>query len=577
MACREVSKWITENVLVPVTRFITEAKRACENVKKRIEEKVRKPVEDWVSTQERKCKRQKCKWWCACCNKWFCWMVTVIVRVVTWVVVTVIKWVTHLVCKIVTVVVGTIVELVLKVIARLVTFVVCLFTDPLRALSALWDLVNDIVDAVENLLDLVVDLVEDVGEILSEFGDLLGGIGRSFCIFGDAACAFFGAIFGFLEGIMDWLVDIIDWVRDTLQGVVDIVLGILGLDWCRIQKGLGILNVLRIITSVTRLPGMALYVGPKNRIDQRHLQNTIDEALQQVFSDDPERLERSRERIGIDGSMLGVPMTLQPRRMAIRSSAFLQTLHREGILDLHAVAGRFSNCQGKGAWSQFEGEVVYTGTETRVTKTDLDYFVRLGPDAVPSFTVYPISRETFLSRLVLTERKARAVGVRFTWDEIGEVLVEESRFVPLASGEGDGSAQQDLLRLLGRTGEDDLAHVPFVAIFGYVNTELHGLASWFRPDAGARGPSGVTFRDRFPKKIFQYVPPHEVGHYIGLDHAEHTHPGQIMWKPALGTDWGSTLATYLLTTGEPVFTDDDSTAVWQWITSTDRARDNILP
>lgn len=577
MACREVSKWMTEKVLVPVEKFITKAKKACESVKKKIEEKIQKPVEDWVSKQERKCKKQKCKWWCACCNKWFCWLVTVVVKVVTWVVVTIIKWVTHIVCKVVTVVIGTIVELVLKVITRLVTFFVCLFTDPLRALSALWDLFNDIIDAVEDLLDLILDLIEDIAEILGEFADLIGGIGRTFCIFGDVMCAIFGAIFGFFEGIVSWLADIVDWVHDTLEGLVDIVIGILSLDWCRIQKGLGVLNVLRVITSVTRLPGMAFWVGPKGRIDQRHLESRIDDALEEAFADDPERLDRSRERIGIDGSLLGVPMTLQPFRMAIRSSDFLRRLHQEGVLDLYAVAGRFSDCQGKGAWQQFEGEIVYTGTQTRVTKTDLDYFVEHGAESVASFTVYPISLKAFETRLVLTERKSRRVGVRFSSEEIDEVVVNDPRFVPLVSDEADNLALRDLLGLVGRTGRDDLAVVPILAIFGYTNTDLHGLAAWYRPERNDTGPSGVSFRDRFPEVVFQYVPPHEVGHYIGLDHTGHTHPGQIMWKPNLGTDWAPALKTYLLTSSEPTFTDDDIDAVWQWLTTTAEARDDILP
>jgi t-SNARE complex subunit (syntaxin) len=61
MACREVSTWITENVLVPVERVITEAREACENVR-----------------------------------KWFCWLVTTVVRVVILVLVTIGKWVTYL-------------------------------------------------------------------------------------------------------------------------------------------------------------------------------------------------------------------------------------------------------------------------------------------------------------------------------------------------------------------------------------------------------------------------------------------------------------------------------------------------
>ena len=74
MACREVSTWITENVLVPVERFITEAREACENVRKWVEEQVQQPVESWVSRTEQRCREQDCNWWCACCNKWFCWL-----------------------------------------------------------------------------------------------------------------------------------------------------------------------------------------------------------------------------------------------------------------------------------------------------------------------------------------------------------------------------------------------------------------------------------------------------------------------------------------------------------------------
>ena len=107
MACREVSTWITENVLVPVERFITEAREACENVRKWVEEQVQQPIESWVSRTEQRCREQDCNWWCACCNKWFCWLVTIVVRVVTWVLVTVGKWVTYLACKIVVTVVGS--------------------------------------------------------------------------------------------------------------------------------------------------------------------------------------------------------------------------------------------------------------------------------------------------------------------------------------------------------------------------------------------------------------------------------------------------------------------------------------
>jgi hypothetical protein len=48
----------------------------CREVQERIETRIKK-------TRER-CKRKKCKWWCACCNKWFCWLETYFLTVVSW-------------------------------------------------------------------------------------------------------------------------------------------------------------------------------------------------------------------------------------------------------------------------------------------------------------------------------------------------------------------------------------------------------------------------------------------------------------------------------------------------------------
>lgn len=92
--------------------------RVCKEVHEWIEEKVEKPVEQWVNQLQKTCEKQKCKWWCLCCNKWLCWLVWVVVRVVTWVVVTVIKWVTRIVCEVVNFVldvIGFIVDLILSI------------------------------------------------------------------------------------------------------------------------------------------------------------------------------------------------------------------------------------------------------------------------------------------------------------------------------------------------------------------------------------------------------------------------------------------------------------------------------
>jgi hypothetical protein len=92
--------------------------RVCEETQVWMEEQVERPVETFVNRLAHVCEEQDCNWWCLCCNKWFCWLVWVIVRIVTWVVVTIGKWVTRTVCEVVNVVldvIGFIFELILSI------------------------------------------------------------------------------------------------------------------------------------------------------------------------------------------------------------------------------------------------------------------------------------------------------------------------------------------------------------------------------------------------------------------------------------------------------------------------------
>lgn len=72
----------------------------CREIVEQIEETVWEPVEEWVERREKKCKKRKCKKWCLCCNKWFCWIETFLEKVVTWVAKHVINLVVRIVCEI---------------------------------------------------------------------------------------------------------------------------------------------------------------------------------------------------------------------------------------------------------------------------------------------------------------------------------------------------------------------------------------------------------------------------------------------------------------------------------------------
>ena len=92
--------------------------RVCKEVQDWVETQIEQPIETWENQLQQTCQEQDCNWWCLCCNKWLCWLVWVLVKVITWVVVTVGKWVTRLVCEVVNLVldvVGFIVNLILSI------------------------------------------------------------------------------------------------------------------------------------------------------------------------------------------------------------------------------------------------------------------------------------------------------------------------------------------------------------------------------------------------------------------------------------------------------------------------------
>ena len=122
----------------------------CREIQERIEERVEQPLEEWVEREEERCRRRRCRWWCACCNKWFCWIVTVVVRVVVTVVVTIVKWVTRVVCETVSV--------ILDAIGLIVGLV---FSIPIigRLIRQIWDILVEIVWRIASIPGLILDLI----------------------------------------------------------------------------------------------------------------------------------------------------------------------------------------------------------------------------------------------------------------------------------------------------------------------------------------------------------------------------------------------------------------------------------
>lgn len=144
----------------------------CKEIHEWIEEKIEKPIDDWVEKEVRKCKKKKCKKWCLCCNKWFCWIETILVKVVKWVIVTVGKWVIRVVCEIVNIaidVIGGIVGLILAlpIIGRLIRQIWSGFIDLIWRIIGLFGVGLDILgfDWEKNLRVCFIILADGKGPL----------------------------------------------------------------------------------------------------------------------------------------------------------------------------------------------------------------------------------------------------------------------------------------------------------------------------------------------------------------------------------------------------------------------------
>jgi hypothetical protein len=573
-ACSAVKSWITEQVQVPVEQQVTEARRQCDTVKEKIEEQISKPVEEWVAREERKCKEKKCKWWCGCCNKWFCWIETIFVKIVRWIVVTVVKWIVHIVCKIVMVIIDVITKLVLRLVKFLVSFFVCLFTLDFKGLwQSLVDLWNDLIDLLEELVLFVKSLVDDAEEIVDDVQDLTDAVGCSFGRFG----------MFFVAGPGRWIVRVgregLDTVYDLIDNVWDIVAGALRLNWCQFVSGWAGLG-----TDIGKAVALALGIpaglggAVRDAINQHDLEETIENAIQRV-TDDEDRRERMRDKVRLGYCPFGLPWTVVPYRFYLNSRSQqldLRALHKEGLINLFGAAGRVSDCDGN-LLNRPRGEVVYAGTRSPVSYSDLKRYLAEGPNAVAEFHVFAITERIFLRDLNLAKRKAYSIGIELKWGSLREHEIT-TRDPELVVPDNDTDIPL-LFQKLGRIGVgDNLCELPVAAVFRYrLNPQgkltRMGYTSVFRPpDTTKMGASGVSFRDRLPEFLFRWVCIHEIGHYFGLDHADHDGLQYIMWTPAEDQhlDWwnGGTTAELFLSGLEPQFTRDDAFRVWNWITGT---------
>jgi hypothetical protein len=592
-ACRTVGRWITENVTTPVERSAERAEEVCKEVRRRIEREVRRKVERRRERQERRCRRRKCNPWCACCNKWFCWIETIVERVVEWVIEVVVEWVVETVCRTVVKLVKIVVMVVVAVLRFVVTGVVCLVTDPAGALVALGDLWFDLVNALQEVVELadfllgqVADLLDISARFVKDLGHWFGPVGR--------------VIFGAIGGILDGVRQIVDGVRQIVRGVGDAVLDVLRLDFCGFVEDLayGLSGVGKIVTG-----GLAVATVGSGGVRDAFVSNSasadVREIVQANLADD--RAARVINALNLGGSTWGMDWEIRPYRLAISSRNrlgfgrvanpalppfFLRDLHEQGQINLYKIAGYAPICDDK-VFKDQRWTLVYRDTSRRVSLADLRDYLNDDPGEVPEFELMAIERSVFERHLDIMKRSFRTLGLRLEMEPMERLEVSDPVEFNLTRQPNTRPFPKSSVELmLERTGRDDqnlqLCWQPVVAVFQY-EEGLFGLAMpiWpnsSRPRLSRDKATGATYRDFQPEIVFGYVAAHELGHVFGLQHEGHDGVEHIMYTAAEDADLDSvtvrTLTEFILLGGEPRFTAADVRTAWTWIT---QVADGCLP
>ena len=98
----------------------------CESFQAWVETEVRQPIERKINKTIQQCKKNKCKKWCLCCNKWWCWLTVIFLTIYEFIITLVLQLIVFSICFVVN---GFI-----DVITRLAQRLACVVSDGISSL-----------------------------------------------------------------------------------------------------------------------------------------------------------------------------------------------------------------------------------------------------------------------------------------------------------------------------------------------------------------------------------------------------------------------------------------------------------
>jgi hypothetical protein len=295
----------------------------------------------------------------------------------------------------------------------------------------------------------------------------------------------------------------------------------------------------------------------------------------------------------------------------------LYALHRDGLINLYALAGFDQGCaifSEKGWYRPRHQTATYpfaTGgggfgepTPPELTKEQLDHYIASAGQDGPHFRIYAVSAGNLDTRINAAQEKGRQLGLLLDFKSQDKEVTDADyinyrgdaiNFVPIDCSTYRKGQVDFLIRELGRHPKSDFEYCDdaqqvrkvtgspaaaqfelcspvAVAVFGFTDKLQRGLTSNLigtttcaDHNLPSRVVSGVSFIDDIPDELRKYVLIHELGHYFGLCHVDGFDRIMVSGKEGQGDLWTWDSVPNIFWHGGPRFIYVEAQRVWDFI------------